>query len=167
MKVYLPLDLEREITNLTNQENEVEGLLITRMAGEDEYIITFYIIGRGGPGYVSGDEHEIKKVRALLDSDENLGIIPFHTHARGTISRYGEHFERNFSQGDMNALEKNAQAYGIPFDKNYFEYLFTPTFVNNTKGDNSLDPISKDWQTVDGKSWQDVRAGLDAKLARM
>lgn len=94
------------------------------------------ITGRGSPGTVTSDKNVLRKVNGFLEQNPNYGYVEFHTHSIGTIRRFGDRYNFEFSPGDIDMIKESASDY-----PDYRHMLITPKKIKLVRYDRTTNSI--------------------------
>lgn len=118
--VLLPKDISNRLYNLTQLNEEIDGILFYRQQGDYCPIEASFITGVGTEGNVTQLPGRLEVVNEFLDKNPDYKYVQFHTHSKGTIRKYGQYYARNFSEQDYENIHHN-----LKDDENYMAMLVT------------------------------------------
>ncbi|MDD3175453.1 MAG: hypothetical protein PHU51_03180 [Candidatus Nanoarchaeia archaeon] len=120
-KIILPTDVSNRLENLTNLEEEVAGILFYRQIDEYCPIESMFITGIGSENSVQDKKERIEVANRFFRENQGYRFVKFHTHSKGTITKFGQYFANNFSSEDLVEIKKN-----MDLDKYFIAMLVTP-----------------------------------------
>ncbi|MGV8086247.1 MAG: hypothetical protein ACP5N1_01325 [Candidatus Woesearchaeota archaeon] len=144
--VLLPNELDGRLDTLTNLVEEINGILLYRQNGIYCPIEALFMTGIGSAGHVQSQSDRMEIANEFFKRNPDYKFVKFHTHSRGTIEKFGSHYARHFSQGDIDGMKEQ-----LRYDKNFMAMLVTPetkllSGIDNPKllvVDNSLEYINR------------------------
>lgn len=105
-QVLLVRQFDRTLDDLAELTQEANGVLLYRPQGRYCPIEASYMTARGNPGHVRAEEQRMDVVNEFFRRNPDYRFVKFHTHSKGTIRRFGEHFATHFSDGDIRSYDE-------------------------------------------------------------
>jgi len=156
--VLLPREFEKRLDNLALIEDEINGILMYK-SQEGQYeqycpVLHLYVTGMGTPSHVQADEQRMAVVNEFFQRHLEYGAVKFHTHSKGTITRFGQHYATNFSLGDIDSYKEQ-----IVHDPEFIGMVTTPSAKLLCGKDNPLlRIINSDVQIIENKIAEELEA---------
>jgi hypothetical protein len=120
-KVLLPREIDERLNNLTGLVEEVDGILLYRRQGDYCPIEALFMTGVGSAGHVQAQPDRMEVANEFFRRNPNYQYVRFHTHSKATIERFGDHYARHFSQGDIDGINEQLRD-----DRDFMAMLITP-----------------------------------------
>ncbi len=119
--VLISKGLEAQLDSLTSLGEEVSGVLFYREQNGCCVVENMFLTGGDEAGYVDIRSERADIVNEFLKVNPDYNYVEFHTHSRGTVEKYGQHYARAFSEGDMGAFQEK-----LNNSIDYMSMLVTP-----------------------------------------
>lgn len=119
--VLLPREYEVRLKTLTSLEQEVNGALLYRQQGNYCPIEANFMTAVGTAGHVRAEQERMDIANEFFRRNPEYRFVKYHTHSKGTIKRFGEHFAHNFSDGDIRSYEEQ-----LGHDPDFIGMVVTP-----------------------------------------
>ena len=109
--VALPRNLSQNLDRLAHVDSESNGFLLYKLYDDICLVDSMTITGVGDEGHVNVREDLTDTLfnYVIRHGYDPRHIVRFHTHTRGTIRKFGQHFARNFSKQDIDYYQKLLQ----------------------------------------------------------
>ena len=120
-QVFLPRDMETKLNTLTGLVEEVNGILLYRPKGDCCPLEALFMTGIGSEGHVRSAPKRMEIVNEFFSKNPDYRFIKFHTHSKGTIEKFGNHYAQHFSQGDFDGIQEQ-----LKHDRDFMAMLATP-----------------------------------------
>lgn len=120
-KVLLPREIESRLDSLTGLVEEVNGILLYRQQKDYCPIEATFMTGVGNEGHVQSTSDRMEIANEFFKRNPDYQFVKFHTHSKGTIDKFGDHYARHFSQGDIDGIKEQ-----LSHDRDFMAMLITP-----------------------------------------
>ncbi len=165
--IRIPQTIEARLKNLTQVDDETNGVLLYEQEGNVCNISTLFMTGHGTPGHVIADPNRVAIVNEFFARNPNVGYVKFHSHTRKTVDKFGDRYLRQFSQGDLDSYKEQFQS-----DKEFIAMLVTSETELTCGLDNpnieivpdTLDFIEKENQIA--HQFSEIKTSLNIELSR-
>jgi hypothetical protein len=119
--VLITKNLEAKLDSLPDLKEEVSGVLLYREKNGCCVVEYIFLTGADEEGYVDIRSERADIINEFFKMNPDYNYVEFHTHSRGTIEKYGQHYARNFSPGDLKVLRDKSDN-----SSDYMSMLITP-----------------------------------------
>lgn len=130
-KVLLPKIIKKELGVLAGLVEEVNGAILYRRYEDFCPLEALFITGVGDIGNVNSEQERLNIVNEFFRRNPDYNFTKFHVHTPATIKKYGEHYAKNFSKGDIDSLNGY-----IKQNRDYTLLLATPEKILLAGDDN-------------------------------